>query len=108
MLEDVTYGFSIWWVHYLCVWPLLVALTRLLRRDSSRVVWACFFGAYGLAFSAMCSIPYFLTGGFYAGASCWVSGIPFDILRCLGNAALMFFLCKLLSRCLEYIGKSVN
>lgn len=108
LLEGVTYGFGIWWVHYLYVWPLLAALTHLFRRSSSRVVWACFSGAYGLTFGAMCSIPYFLTGGFYAGASYWVSGIPFDILHCFGNAALMFFLYKPLSRCLEYIGRSVN
>nr|WP_325239199.1 hypothetical protein [uncultured Oscillibacter sp.] len=108
LLEGVTYGFGIWWVHYLYVWPLLVALTHLLRHNSSRFVWACFSGAYGLAFGAMCAIPYFLTGGFYAGVSYWVSGIPFDVLHCLGNAALMFFLYKPLSRCLVYIGKSVN
>ena len=108
LLEGVTYGFGIWWVHYLYVWPLLVALTHLLRHNSSRLVWACFSGAYGLAFGAMCAIPYFLTGGFYAGVSYWVSGIPFDVLHCLGNAALMFFLDTPLSRCLVYIGKSVN
>lgn len=59
LLEGVTYGFGIWWVHYLYVWPLLAALTYLFRRSASRVVWVCLSGAYGLAFGAMCAIPYF-------------------------------------------------
>lgn len=105
LLEGVTYGFGIWWLHYLYVWPLLVFLTHLLRRKGSRVMWACFSGAFGLCFGALCAIPYALTGGLYAGISYWISGIPFDLLHCAGNTALMFGLFKPLSRCMRMLTK---
>lgn len=105
LLEGVTYGFGVWWLHYLYTWPLLAVLTHLLRRSGSRILWTCFSGAFGLSYGALCAIPYFLAGGFYAGFSYWVSGIPFDLLHCCGNAALMFFLKEPLSRCLEYTGR---
>ena len=105
LLEGITYGFGIWWLHYLYVWPLLVFLAHLLRQKNSRVMWACFSGAFGLSFGALCAIPYALTGGLYAGFSYWVSGIPFDLLHCCGNAALMCALFMPLGRCLSYIAK---
>lgn len=105
LLEGFTYGFGIWWLHYLYTWPLLAFLTRRLRRNKSRMMWACFSGAFGLSYGALCAIPYFLAGGFYMGFSYWVSGIPFDLLHCVGNAALMFFLFTPLSRCLSSAGK---
>ncbi len=105
LLEGITYGFGVWWLHYLYTWPLLALLTRLLRRNDSKIVWACFSGAFGLSYGALCAIPYFLVGGFYMGFSYWVSGIPFDLLHCCGNAALMFCLFNPLSRCFRYIRK---
>lgn len=108
LLEGVTHGFGIWWLQYLYVWPLLVLLTHLLRQNTSKVFWAVFSGAFGLFFGALCAIPYAVAGGFYAGFSYWVSGIPFDILHCLGNFILMFFLYVPLKRCLEFLGGSLN
>ncbi len=108
LLEGVTYGFGVWWVNYLYTWPLLVFLTRLLRKNDSRIMWACFSGAFGLCYGALCSVPYAVVGGFYAGFSYWVSGIPFDLLHCCGNVALMLSLYKPLSRCLHMIGKSLD
>lgn len=105
LLEGFTYGFGIWWLHYLYTWPLLAFLAHRLRRNKSRMMWACFSGAFGLSYGALCAIPYFLAGGFYMGFSYWVSGIPFDLLHCVGNTALMFFLFTPLSRCLSSAGK---
>lgn len=105
LLEGVTYGFGVWWLHYLYTWPVLAVLTHWLRRNDSRILWTCFSGAFGLSYGALCAIPYFLVGGFYMGFSYWVSGIPFDLLHCAGNAALMFGLYHPLRRCMRMISK---
>ncbi len=34
---------------------------------------------------------YYITGGAGAGFSYWVTGIPFDILHCVGNVGLLWF-----------------
>ncbi|MBQ6539514.1 MAG: hypothetical protein IJL71_00625, partial [Oscillospiraceae bacterium] len=46
MLEDIFYGFSIWWVSYLLVWPALVLAAMGLRKNQSPVIWAVMAGVY--------------------------------------------------------------
>ena len=38
LLEGILYGFGLWWVMYLYVWPIWVLLSLALRRTSSGVV----------------------------------------------------------------------
>ena len=49
---------------------------------------AVILGAYGLSFGMLYALPYFIAGGWAAGFSYWVSGIPFDLLHCAGNVAV--------------------
>jgi energy-coupling factor transport system substrate-specific component len=106
LLEGLLYGFGSWWVMYLYIWPLLVLLARQLQRHPSSISAALLSGGFGLSFGALCAIPYALTGGFAYGISWWISGIPFDIAHCLGNAAaaLVLFrpLLKVFSRLSGY------
>ena len=100
LIEGQIYGIHLWWIMYLYAWPLLVLLTRLLRRNRSALLWAVFSGAFGLSFGALCSIPYFFIGwaggtiknGFLNAASWWVAGIPWDIIHCVGNFVIMLAL----------------
>lgn len=85
LLEGLIYGFGMWWLSYLYVWPLLVALAMLLKGSDSPLFWAAIAGGFGLLFGALCSLPYFLIGGPSAAFAYWVSGIPFDLLHCGGN-----------------------
>ena len=85
LLEGIFYGFHIWWINYLYVWTVLFFVARLFRRKRSSLFWAVISGAFGLSFGALCSIPYFLTGGIPSGAAYWVSGIPFDIIHGISN-----------------------
>jgi energy-coupling factor transport system substrate-specific component len=93
LLEGLVYGFGTWWVSYLYLWPALAGLTWLFRNMQSSLGWAILAAAYGLGFGALCAIPYLLTGGWTAGLSYWVSGIPFDLAHCGGNfvAALALY-----------------
>ena len=58
MLEGATYGFGLWWATYLYVWAVLYGAARLLRRNTSVLVWAVTAGFFGLGFGALCTIPY--------------------------------------------------
>ena len=92
-LEGLVYGFGMWWVSYLYVWPLLALCARALRGCRSALPFALLSGGFGLLFGALCAIPYAVAGGFAAGFAYWISGIPFDLAHCAGNfvAALALF-----------------
>lgn len=105
-LEGLIYGFSMWFVNYLYVWTVLTVIAVLCRNNRSRWFWAAVAGLFGLGFGALCSIPYFLAGGWAAGFSYWVAGIPFDLLHCASNAVLAFILLMPLYRlCCRLLGK---
>ena len=105
LLEGCIYGFGLWWVMYLYVWPLLVLLTWLFRREESVWFWCVLSGAFGLCFGALCAIPYYIGGGIAAGFSWWVSGIPYDILHCISNFVLCMVLFKPLRKVLKKISQ---
>ena len=92
LLEGLVYGFGLWWVMYLYVWAILWGIVMLLRRNRSVILWCLVLGLYGLFFGALCAIPYLFAGGVGAALSWWISGIPFDIAHCLGNAVSVLVL----------------
>lgn len=98
LLEFALYGFGLWSVNYLYVWPLLAGAAYLLRGMESPLGWALLSGAFGLMFGALCAPVYLFTGGWAFALSWWVSGIPFDLLHCTGNFALALVLFKPLRR----------
>ena len=104
LVEGLIYGFHLWWINYLYVWPLLALIVWGLRRWSHPILWAVVAGFFGLLFGTLCSIPYFLTGGWGAGIGYIIQGIPFDITHAIGNIAsvllLYFPLEKVLKRVL--------
>lgn len=103
MLEGMIYGFGIWWISYLYVWPLLVVAAVLLRKNDSPLIWAIVAGVHGLLFGAMCAIPYFFVGGWAAAFAYWVSGIPFDLMHCAGNFVLTLILYKPLKKAISAV-----
>lgn len=101
MLEGLVYGFGIWWISYLYIWPLLVCVTMLFRNAGGRLFWAVTAAIFGLCFGTLCAIPYLITGGWTAAFSYWVNGIPFDLLHCAGNFAMVFVLLPTLLKAIE-------
>lgn len=88
-LEGCIYGFGLWWFGYLYIWSILALAVLLSKKQQTSVVTtSIILGAYGLSFGFLYSIPYFFAGGWAAGFSYWISGIPFDLLHCGGNIAL--------------------
>ncbi len=94
LLEGLLYGFGLWWVMYLYVWPLLAVACWLFRKTDSVLFWTAVLGVFGLMFGALCAIPYGIAGGPAAGVAYWVSGVPFDLLHCGGNVVLALVLFK--------------
>lgn len=91
-IEGVIYGFGIWWFMYAYIWPLLILLTYLFRRQQSVWFWSVFSGFFGLLFGALCSLVYLFAGGVKTAFAWWISGIPTDICHGISN----FVLCAVL------------
>ncbi len=95
LLEGVAYGFGSWWFCYLYVWPLLWAAARALRHLSgSALAFSVLLGLFGLMFGALCSLTYLVILGPAGGFAYFLSGIPFDLIHCAGNAAAGLLLWK--------------
>jgi len=92
LLELAIYGFGIWSVTYLYVWPLAVVLALIFRKQESRTFWASFAGAFGLMFGPLTAAATIIMSGFEAAVAYWVSGIPFDIVHAVSNFVIVFFL----------------
>lgn len=106
LLELVQWGFGIWWVSYLYVWPLLAFIVMALRgliRDRF-VIWGAVAGLFGLAFGSLFAIAWIPVDPSYA-FTYWIGGLPWDAIHCATNFALVAFLGKPLYRILLRIRK---
>ena len=96
-MEILIWGIGFWSICYTYVWLALVLLAMAFRRMDSPLGWAVLSGAFGLCFGALCALVYWVSGGWAFALSWWVSGIPFDLLHCVGNFAMaltLFQPCK--------------
>lgn len=92
LIEGVMYGFGIWWAMYAYIWPLLILLTYVSRKQQSVWFWSVFSGFFGLLFGALCSIVYFFVGEAKMAFTWWIAGIPTDIMHGISN----FIICAVL------------
>ncbi len=103
ILEGIVYGFGIWWWTYLYIWTILAMLVLLFQKNESTLLWAVISGSFGLGFGILCSVPYFITGGWAGGWAYWFSGIPFDILHCIGNGLVALVLYRPVYRAIRQL-----
>lgn len=109
LIEGCIYGFGLWWVMYLYMWPLLVLLVWIFKKHGSIWFFSTLSGLFGLFFGFFCAIPYVVIGawdggiqnGLYAGFTWWVAGIPWDIVHGVGNFVLMLVLYHPVRRVME-------
>lgn len=106
--EGLIYGFGLWFINYLYVWTVLFIIVMLFRRLNSAFLWAVISGLFGLSFGALCSIPYFLSGGIATGFANWVQGIPFDLMHGAGNFIVALILYRPLYSILTNIRKRME
>lgn len=98
LLEIAVFGFGMWTLMYIYIWPLLVAVSMPVRDSRNWILWAIVAGMFGLCFGALCSIPYLFTSGVKAAISFWIAGIPFDIIHGISNFVLTIIFLPLLNR----------
>ncbi len=108
LLEGLLYGFGFWFVNYLYIWAVLVLAVWLLRRNRSFVLWTVLAAAYGLAFGALCALPYIAVSGWRAAFAYWIAGIPFDLIHCAGNAFMTGVLLRPLTALLTKLNNGYN
>lgn len=100
IIEGFLYGINTWWIMYLYVWPILVLMAYLGRKQDSVLFWSILSGTFGLLYGALCSLTYVVIfisesgvrAGLYAAFNWWVAGLYFDIVHCVANFLIMFFL----------------
>ncbi|MBQ6365294.1 MAG: hypothetical protein IJI61_02665 [Oscillospiraceae bacterium] len=103
LLEGLFFGFNLWWFSYLYIWPLLVVLVMIFRRNRSPLLWAVLAGAYGLLFGPLMYIGYFaIVGGWRGYIAMWIAGIPYDLIHAVSNFLTVLVLFKPLSRIMDH------
>ena len=92
IIEGTMFGFGMWWIMYLYLWPLLAFVTWSFRKNNSAWFWAVIAGIFGLFFGFFGSFPYIVTSGPLAAFTWWIQGIPWDITHAVANFVLMLVL----------------
>ena len=99
LLEGLMFGFGVWWVSYLIVWPLLVVLAMAVRKTASPLLWAVLAGLFGLAFGPMMYVIFFtVTGGWEGFLPMWIAGIPYDLVHAVSNFLTVMILFRPLEK----------
>lgn len=108
MFELIQWGFGTWWFSYLYVWPLLCVITMLLKKliKEEFVIWAVVSGGFGLIFGSLFAVFYLFVDCGYALAY-WISGLPWDVVHCIGNFVLMLLVGKPLYKLLKKVKNKV-
>ena len=106
LLEGLIFGFSTWWISYIFIWPLLVVLAMVFRKNDSVWIWAVIAGFWGLSFGPLMYIPYFcIVGGWKGYFAMWIAGIPFDLIHAAGNFVFTLVLYRPLYKVMDrYLG----
>lgn len=92
--EILFYGLASWNINYLYIWFILAAAAICLRRMEHPLGWAILSGAFGLLFGVLCAPVDLVIGGWSYTVSKWISGIPFDLMHCVGNFVIALLLFK--------------
>lgn len=108
LLEGAFCGFSVWWIPYLYLWPLLWAVTLLLPRNMppkvATVVYMVVCGLHGLLYGTLYAPFQALAFGLsFKGTLAWIAaGLPWDCVHAVGNVvfgSLIYPFSKLLNKC---------
>lgn len=99
-------GFGLWWFSQLYIWPVLVLLAHLARKNESVLLWALLSGLFGLCFGALDALPYAVAGGPAVGIARWITGIPFDLTHGAGNFVVCLLLFSPLRRCFRRVKRA--
>ncbi len=95
------YGFNVWWIPYLYLFPLLFFLTLLLPQTMPKKVavpvYMALCGLFGLSYGVLYAPFEAIVRGFSLQAMLtWIAfGFPYDVLHAVGNVAAASLLVPL-------------
>ena len=96
LIEGIIYGFGVWWIGYLYIWPILCLVTLAIRKHATRFSLTVLSSSFGLLFGFLMSCTYMFIGsakpGLNYAITWWISGIPFDLIHGVGNFLIMLCL----------------
>jgi len=105
LIEGVMFGFGMWWIMYLYLWPLLALVVWFLKKSDSVWTWATIACVFGLLFGFFGAIPYIVTSGLAGAIAWWIAGIPWDITHGIGNFLIMLILYHPIRQIMKKINK---
>ncbi|HCK89026.1 MAG TPA: hypothetical protein DHW39_09495 [Erysipelotrichaceae bacterium] len=103
-IECLWWGISIWTVTYFYVWPLLVLLAHMMRRQMDRFKAAVLSCIFGLVFGALCALVTLVMSGWSAAFAWWIAGIPYDLVHGVSNLIIAYLLYEPLMKALAHTG----
>lgn len=106
IIMGLLYGFGVWWIGYLILWPTLCIFTFSIKNilEGKYLILAIYSGAFGLLFGLFYAIPYAIFGGTDVGIAYWIKGIEFDIVHGIGN----YFIAIILGERIFNLFKKLN
>lgn len=110
LMTALQWGFGLWWVSYLIVWPMWSIIVVALKKTVKDRwwLWACFSCAFGLCFGALFALPYIILVSPSYALTYWISGIPWDIIHGSGNFIITLVIGKPLYKILKIITRQIN
>lgn len=114
LIEGFMFGFGIWWIMYLYLWPSLAIVALIFKKNTSALTWSIIAGIYGLLFGFFGALPYIfigsigadITAGLSAAFTWWISGIPWDLVHGIGNFVIMLVLYHPITRVMKYVKRT--
>ncbi len=92
VIESLWWGISLWTVTYFYVWPVLILLAWIFRKQMNRLTAACLSSLYGFAFGFLCAFTTLVIAGPGAAFAWWVAGIPYDLVHGVSNFVIAYLL----------------
>ena len=107
LIEGIIYGFGVWWIGYLYIWPALCLITLAIRRNASKFSLTVLSACNGFLFGFFMSFVYMFIGsakpGLNYALTWWIAGIPFDLMHGAGNILVMLCLYTPVTKVLKTI-----
>lgn len=105
LVECIYFGFGPWTITYFYVWPILIILVMVLKRfgEERPLFYAILSGAFGLSFGFLCSLYTLVVGGIGMQLTWWISGIPYDLVHCVGNFVICLVLFYPINRAMKQL-----
>lgn len=86
VVQALIYPPHMWIITYLIVWPLLVIITRFLKKHNASVLTLAIVAAlFGLSFGGIDSIVNIIIYGPKTFYAMWLRGLPWDIIHAISN-----------------------